>query len=206
MPKDLIPPHPAELVSQITSVIRASGLRTVHYTGHADEGLLRELLAIEPEISLSVMDMPDRWKTGFAFFWEERDFPSTPCPELPDWLEEVRFYQEGASDHEIAIRDWPWDSPDQLDRIVRFIGRPPPKLLIIFGEAETYGAGLEWVVSESEAKQVPVHKPADFRHPSYQWEKLGEIWIGRWIPGQPPLKPYPEDDEEDEEEEENPQP
>ena len=119
----------AENVALILDIIRGSEYRTVHYTGRADENVLRGLVGGKPPLEVSVMDMPDRWGTGYAFHYDEREFGNNLPIDRPDWLEGILFYQEGASDHEIAIRDWPWDSSDQMDRIIRFsTRRPPPKI------------------------------------------------------------------------------
>jgi hypothetical protein len=123
-----VPALSAETISQILAAITSSGLRTVHYTGAANEGLLRALVAHEPKLEVSVMDMPDRWGTGYAFWYDEAEFGNCLPRDRPAWLESIPFYQEGASDHEIGIRDWPWDSADQLEQIVAFTGRKPPTL------------------------------------------------------------------------------
>lgn len=184
MPKELPPAHSAEAVEQIISVIRSSGLRSVHYIGGADENLLRGLIDIQPPLEVSAMDMPDRWRTGFAFFWDEVDFPKTPCPEQPEWLSGILFYQEGAPDHEIGIFDWPWHSRDQLREIVRFTGRKPPALLILIGDALSYEENVQaWFPERQEWGEKKVLHPCNFKHTSYDWEQLGEIWIGRWKSG-----------------------
>jgi|GEM_PF-4229896 len=68
---------PAESVALILDIIRCSGFRTVHYTGRADENLLRGLLGVQPSLEVSVMDMPDRWGTGYAFHYDESEFGKT---------------------------------------------------------------------------------------------------------------------------------
>jgi len=193
-----VPDLSAETISQILAAITSSGRSTVHYTGAADEGLLRALVAHEPKLEVSVMDMPDRWGTGYAFHYDEREFGQNLPRERPEWLEGIPFYQEGASDHEIAIRDWPWGSSDQMDRIIRFSPRrPPPKLWILFGLADMTEVGYEGIGNNGEWERGSMLRPAPFRHPSYEWEKRGAVWIGRWIPDQLPLEPYPEDEEEE---------
>ena len=96
MLKVMPPDHPADLVREIVEIIRSSGLRTVHYPGGADEGLLRAIIGHRPPLEVSVMDMPDRWGTGYAFFYEEREVGNCLPRELPDWLEGIPFYQEVA--------------------------------------------------------------------------------------------------------------
>jgi hypothetical protein len=86
--------------------------------------LIEGLLGILGKDGVSITDIPDRWKQGFAFWWDERDFPSTPCPECPDWLEDVACYQEGGPNPPyLLIRDTPWDHRLQLRRIIAFHDR-----------------------------------------------------------------------------------
>lgn len=174
-----IPDLCAGTIAPILGAIASSGHRTVHYTGAAGEGLLRALLASEPKLELSVMDMPDRWKTGFAFWWDEREFPNTPCPERPEWLEDVPFYQEGAPDHEIAFRDWPWDSSDQLGKIIAFTGRKPPGMFILTGLALMSQCSVSGVFENGQYETRQILRPMPFKDPNYDWEENGEIWIGR---------------------------
>lgn len=194
-----VPPHSPTVVELILSCIASSGYRTVHYTGAADEGLLRSLISHQPKLEVSVMDMPDRWGTGYAFWHDEHQFPNCLPRERPDWLECIPFYQEGAADHEIAIRDWPWDFSDQLDRIVRFTGRKAPSMLIILGLADLCKVGYEGTDENGEWERGSMLRAAPFRHPSYLWEQHGEVWLGKWIPDQSPLVPLPDDDYDEEE-------
>ncbi len=65
-----IPDLCAHTKAHILEAIASSGHRTLHYTGAADEGLLRALLAFDPKLELSVMDMPDRHPN---YDWELQD-------------------------------------------------------------------------------------------------------------------------------------
>ena len=76
---------------------------------------------------------------------------------IPTWMDGVTSYEEGAGRHEVGIRDIPWDGPDQLEKIVAFTGRKPPKLMILFGEADLLT-----------------------RCPSYEWERRTGLSVGRW--------------------------
>jgi len=174
---------PAER-EQLLALIAESGYRRVHYTGSAEVGLLRALLAVDPPLEVSVMDMDDRWERGFAYFWEEDEFPGIPCPEKPEWLGGVSFYQEGAPDHEIGLRYWPWDSCDQLERIVAFTGRKASTLLILFGDADKNFVGVSGIFEDGGEWETRYKLcPAPFRHPSYDWETPGGLKIGRWKHG-----------------------
>lgn len=57
--------------------------------------------------------------------------------------------------------------------------------------------GYEGIGKNGEWERGSLLRPAPFRHISYEWGRLGEIWVGRWILGHPPLEPYPNDDEEE---------
>lgn len=119
-----IPDLPSEQVSAILAFVREHGIRSAHYVGHADRGLIEGLSGILGKEAVSIMDVADRWKTGFAFWWEERDFPNTPCPERPEWLEGVSCYQEGGPKPPyLLIRDVPWEHRLQLRRIIAHHGR-----------------------------------------------------------------------------------
>jgi hypothetical protein len=179
MRSDLPPDHPPALIAQIMEIVLALPFRTVHYTGWADEGLLRALLAYRERLEVTVMDMPDRWSLGRSFFWEEG---MGEPPDRPEWLEGVPFYQEGASDHEIALRDCPWDSLDQFDRIVAFTGCRPPKLVLLFGRADQVKTGEEriWEDGELKLKTMDLFEPLTNTHPGYDWETLGDLRVGRW--------------------------
>lgn len=141
-------------------IVLASPYRSLHYTGSADEGLMRALLADRERLEISAMDMPNRWGGATRFFWDEFESCGMPYPECPDWLEHVTFYQEGAADHDIALRDWPWGSPHQFRKIVAFTGQQPPRLVLLFGLADL----------------GTVHR-------SYHWERREGLTIGRWREG-----------------------
>ncbi|CAN5888073.1 hypothetical protein BH11VER1_BH11VER1_06690 [soil metagenome] len=179
MPSDLPLDHPPALVAHIIEVILASPFRTVHYSGAADEGLLRALLADRERLEVSVMDMPDRWGTGYAFWYDKAEFGNCLPRARPDWLEDVPFYQEGAPDHDIALHDWPWSSFDQLARIVAFTGRRPSKLLLLFGHADCNIVGVEGISESGKWERKEILRPAPIHHPAYEWETLGDFHVGR---------------------------
>ncbi len=183
MPEVSICPASADLVARIMHVICASGLRSVHYTGAADEGLLRALLSHQLKLEISVMDMPDHWGTGYAFWYDEVEFGNCLPRERPEWLEEVPFYQEGSPDHEIGIFDWPWGSSDQLERIVDFDSRRPPEVLILFGFADQNFVGVEGLSEDGRWERHSIIRPMPYRHPSYDWEIENGLIIGRWKEG-----------------------
>ena len=119
-----IPDLPADVVSAVLAFARELGVGSAYYIGNADRALIEGLSGMLGKDAVSIMDMPDRWKTGFAFWWDEREFPGTPCPERPDWLEGISSYQEGAPDPPyLLIRDTPWDHRLPLRRIIACHGR-----------------------------------------------------------------------------------
>lgn len=185
MRSDLPPDHPPALIAQIMEIVLASPFRTVHYAGGADEGLLRALLADRERLEVTVMDMPDRWETGYAFWYDEREFGGRLPRERPEWLEGVPFYQEGAEDHEIALRDCPWSWQTQFDDIVAFDGRRPPGLVLLFKGAGLVKTGEERIREDGELKLKTrdVHEPLIITHPAYDWETLGDLRVGRWKAG-----------------------
>jgi hypothetical protein len=173
-----------ENVALILDIIRGSGYRTVHYTGRADENLLRGLLGEQPGLEVSVMDMPDRWKSGSRFFWDEREACGSEYPECPDWLEGILFYQEGASEHEIGIYDWPWFSCHQFQGMTAFTGRQPPRMVILFGNARLVKAGEAWMQVEDRVwGKREQYKPIRIRQSSYRWQTVCGLRIGRWKDG-----------------------
>lgn len=178
--KDLAP----DKVSLILDIIRGSGYPTVHYTGRADENLLRGLLGMQPALEVSVMDMPDRWGTGYAFHYDEREFGKNLPRERPDWLEGIPFYQEGAPAHEIGIYDWPWYSSHQFQGMTAFTGRQPPRMVILFGNARLVEAGEAYVeIEKNHYGKRQQYKPIRIRQPSYRWQTVDAIRIGRWKDG-----------------------
>jgi hypothetical protein len=130
----------------------------VHYIGYADEGLIRAMIDHRGQFSFSVMDIPDRWDSNMRFWWAD-DYPNEPCPEAPEWLNGVVFYMDGASFHEIGLRDKPWDNETQLHRIIHF-PRPPAAIIVLFGHADM-----------------------DTDHPAYDWENRGSLRVGYWKGG-----------------------
>ena len=164
-------------------IILSSGLRSVHYTGVADEGLLRAVIDQRPLLEVSVMDMPNRWGSGTRFFWDEFESCGMEYPEAPDWQEGVPFYQEGAPDHEVGIRDWPWDSAKQFWKIVGFRGRRPPLLVIHFGRADTVKVEDAYVCEDGECRLKEQFEKRRIDHPSYTWEEYDGLRIGRWQVG-----------------------
>lgn len=118
-----------EVLAVLDELLTSHAVKSVHYVGYAHEPVLR-LLHRHLSTSFSVMDMPDRYETGAAFFWEGDD--SYPGPARPDWLEGVSFYQEGIPNADLLIWDAPWSFSGQLSAITE---RHKPTHLLLVDEA-----------------------------------------------------------------------
>jgi hypothetical protein len=159
---DPIPDLPAVVVSSILAFARELGVGSAHYIGNADRALIEGLSGILGKDAVSIMDMADRWKTGFAFFWDEREFPDTPCPERPEWLEGISSYQEGAPDPPyLLVRDTPWDHRLQLRRIIAHHERKDRHIpgVAMIGEARQVSIprGYEFTSSSDYLTLLPPH-------------------------------------------------
>ena len=175
--------HPPELVARIMEIILSSGLRSVHYTGGADEGLLRALIAQRPLLEVSAMDIPNRWGSVTRLYWDEYEGCGLEYPERPDWQEDVPFYGEGAPAHEVGIQDWPWYHPEQFWEIVAFKVRRPPLLVIHFGRADTVVVEEAFYWEDGERRLRQQIEKCMIDHPSYTWEEHDGLRIGRWKKG-----------------------
>lgn len=153
MSKPPIPDLPSEQISASLAVVREHGIRFAHYVGNADRGLIEGLSGVLGKDAVSIMDMADRWKTGFAFWCDEREFPGTLCPERPEWLEGISCYQEGGPDcPDLWIQDTEWNAPEQLARIIAFRQpkHPPIPFIALMLEGQGTPALAGYVRSEIE--------------------------------------------------------
>jgi hypothetical protein len=157
MSKDPIPDLAPALVEAVLAFARERGVRSAHYVGNADRGLIEGLTGIVGKEALSIMDYPDRWQTSFAFWWDEREFPGIPCPERPEWLEGISCYEEGGpACPDLWIHDIAWSPSRQLARILAFTNRKHgliPNLALL-----------------GPARQTT-------RLKSYQWRDLGDVLL-----------------------------
>ena len=130
-----------EILAVIDDLLSSHAVSSVHYTGYAYEPILR-LLHRHLGTSFSVMDMPDRYHTGAAFFWEgDEDYPG---PARPDWLEDVPFYQEGFPDSDLLIWDTPWSHAGQLAAIIE--RRRPTHLLLVDEACSATHTAYSWAL------------------------------------------------------------
>lgn len=117
--------HVPTVISAITSYLIGTNVRSVHYVGYADEGLIREMIRI-PGLKLSLMDYWDRYHRG-AHFCNDDDTDLSDL-EVPAWLDGVLTYFEGFPKCEALI----WDmEPCELENCIK---SRPPKHLILEGQ------------------------------------------------------------------------
>jgi hypothetical protein len=138
---------PDGVLSANLDFARERRIRSAHYVGNADRALIEGLAGIVGKDALSLMDMPDRWKTGFAFWWDEREFPGFPCSETPEWLEGISCYQEGGPDEtDLMIWEAPWHRPAQMLRVIAFRRsrgwRPFPQVALLGAAREIRLPGI----------------------------------------------------------------
>jgi hypothetical protein len=92
---------PQETVAAILSEVTRHGIKSAHYVGMADEGLI---CALKTELGpgLTIMDYFDRWGGGARFFGDDEGLSLPACP---DWLEGVTSYHEGCPEADLLVFD-----------------------------------------------------------------------------------------------------
>lgn len=148
--------HSGSVVWTIAAYILGIRVRSVHYVGYADEGLIRALMRIR-ETKLSLMDYWDRYHRGAHFFNDdEADMSGL---ETPSWLDGIEMSHEGVPRSQALIWDMPWHHPDELAELLR--RRQPPRHLILEGQAvlRELPANYDWMHFDSVAigEQKPVN-------------------------------------------------
>lgn len=130
-----------EVLAVVDQLLTAGAVASVHYAGYAHEAVFR-LLHHHLGTVFSVMDFPDRYHTGAAFFWE--DGGDYPGPRRPAWLEGVQFYQEGWPGADLLI----WDAPFRPGQLAAVISRRRPTHLLLVDEAcsEASHPAYSWIV------------------------------------------------------------
>lgn len=141
------PLHPPGRLDAVERFLAQHQIRSAHYYGDADPALLYLLTHVEG-LALSVMDLADRFGSGVRFFADEFEpVPFDRLPKVPEWLENVPFYQEGFPfDIECWIQDVP-PRPWQIETI-----RPLPKeapdlrAILLLGQPPCHdlAPGFEW--------------------------------------------------------------
>ena len=156
---------PSRIVEEIAGFLRTQPFTTVHYCGYADEVLIRALVR-EGRYTLSLMDYWDRHgRESLAFLEEEGLDPSQIV--VPEWLDGIPTYIEGAPRHQVLLQDIPLFGPqldlrrDDDDNRTRRVaasanghnsslelntGRHRPECVILFGKAACAPNGnYEWL-------------------------------------------------------------
>lgn len=109
------------VVEAILGFARERGVRSAHYVGHADRGLIEGLSGLLGKEGLTLMDMHNRWGSDTRFFWDEFESSGLEFPELEHWLDGITCYQEGAPDcPDLWIHDIAWSPARQLAQILAF--------------------------------------------------------------------------------------
>jgi len=134
------------VLTVLDELLTTRAVTSVHYVGYAHEPVLR-LLHRHLGTAFSVLDYPDRYNTGAAFFWDgpDEDDPY-PYPGRPDWLNGVLFFQEGGPKKmDLLIWDMPFSHPGQLAAITE---RHRPTHLLLVDEAcsEASHPAYSWVI------------------------------------------------------------
>ena len=66
-----IPDLPPEQVSAILAFVQERGIRSAHYVGNADRGLIEGLSGMLGKEWVTLMDVSNRWGSGSRYFWDE---------------------------------------------------------------------------------------------------------------------------------------
>jgi hypothetical protein len=139
-------------IDEILCLLHRSNFKMVHYVGYADERLIKSLIA-EKRYAISLMDYWDRYHRE-VHFWDGDELDLSHLV-VPEWLDGIPSYFEGAPEHDVLLQDIPWQYEGQFDAIVAFESRPAPLCVVLFGEAEM-----------------------DTGHPSYSWQQTAFLRIG----------------------------
>lgn len=181
-------PHASqETIASIVEAIINSGLKVVHYVGHADERLMKAILDLGEDYQLSVMDEADYWQSYYRTW--ARSEGCDPPQEPPGWLKRVTFYFEGGPFYkEILIRDWEWSELYRYECVESIGYYPPPRLLILFAEGTKYRIPWEEIPDIDHrmecGEKIPYEeRVADIpqKNPFYQWVESGALQIGTAI-------------------------
>lgn len=130
-----------EELNGVLKFVRAHGLRSAHYFGHADRALIC-LLRDTPGFTISITDMDDRWRTSCGLWWEE---DLGPCPRRPKWLEGIGCYEEGLAAAQLYIADLAENLPQYVaDLLDHPHGETYTHALLLGEAARERPAGFDW--------------------------------------------------------------
>mgnify|MGYP003578292927 CR=1 FL=1 len=126
---------PKSIIDRISELASRPEIAHVHYIGWSDKDLIIALKGA-PGVAVSVMDMYNRTNHE-THFWDEDGSASYEDYPVPEWMTGTTVHFDGAPPRiDLALWDIPWDSPDQLDRILRFRKNRLPKIIALFGKAD----------------------------------------------------------------------
>jgi hypothetical protein len=141
---------PHGVIDAIASFLRGREFRTIHYIGYADDELIKSLIR-EGHYKLSLMDYWDRHHREKIGFLAEEGLDHSHLV-VPDWLDDIPTYIEGAPQHEVLLQDIPW-LEGQLERLDSRRGHPA--CIVLFGEAQR-----------------------DASHSRYDWRDIASLRVG----------------------------
>jgi len=143
----------AEVIADIVQIASEVSAKSIHYVGYADAELLKAL-KISGDYELSIMDMFNRTNRSTHFWNDEFELDLEKYP-IPEWMDGITSYEEGAPDADLLLRDIPWDSANQFSKIVSFTKTRAPKHIVLFGDADL-----------------------DTRHTEYIWDRRPKLTVG----------------------------
>jgi hypothetical protein len=154
-----IPEHSQETVDALMAFIRKHALRSAHYFGHADRGVILALKN-EPGFELGVTDYYDRWHRSIHF-WEgdEVDLSGPECA-VPGWLNGVTTYEEGHLDTSCLVYDLAPDEQHGDFQLVEFLDAP---------------SGGFWKQRISNVALLRVEPPP---LGNFSWMRSAGLWLG----------------------------
>jgi len=170
---------PRAVVDGIVAFLRGRDFRTLHYLGYADDELIKALIR-EERYTISLMDYWDRHHRETIDFLSEEGIDHSHLV-VPDWLNGIPTYIEGAPRHEVLLQDIPW-LDGQLDRLESYSGRENPRRMsmsVALGGRR--GAALETDRGDRNAPPCIVlfgDAQSDASHPRYDWRTLDSLRVG----------------------------
>lgn len=142
-----------EVIVDIVQIASEVSAKSIHYVGYADAELLKALKN-RGAYELSIMDMFNRTNRATHFWNDEFELDLKKYP-IPEWMDDITSYEEGAPDADLLLRDIPWDSAKQFSKIVSFTMTSAPKHIVLFGDADL-----------------------DTLHPKYIWDRRENLTVG----------------------------
>jgi hypothetical protein len=119
-----------EAVEAVAAYLKDRGIRSVHYFGNADDGLIRRLKSTGAE--LTITDYFNRWGAETLFHIGD-ELSECECEKLrrPEWLQGVTFCFEGLPRGDLLLVD--------IDCELRLASAEPARFdsVLLVGEARS---------------------------------------------------------------------